>query len=518
MADRGTDLEALALARYRDVDYDRALRLYERAFAAYRRESDVLAAARTARILGWLHGNVNGAWAVTSGWTSRACALLSEEPDDSAEHGWLLVMRAPSEPDAPRQEEMCRHALALARRHGDSVLECEAEGWLGLVLVEQGRVDEGLALFDGAMAAVCAGEVADVYVVEGIFCGMFLACERAHDVVRAEQWLRLATEMINRPHLIGVSAFCRAHYGGILTAAGRWDEAEAALTDAADLFVGTYPGMRTAALVRLGDLRARQGRFEEATVLLDGLDHYPDAARPLAAIHLARGDAALARELLERALDQQGVLIPPAGPLLSLLVDVHLAAGNLDEAASAAGRLADLAGRQRGNYLRAAAALARGKVCVAEGSPEARACLVQALSLFGQAALPVDLAQARLELARAAAGDSPEVAVSEATAALAAFERLQASRDADAAAALLRDLGGGPRPGPRTRGGESLTKREAQVLELLGHGLSNPEIGDRLYISRKTVEHHVGSILAKLGLRSRAEAAAYATRTKSGAQ
>jgi DNA-binding NarL/FixJ family response regulator len=51
------------------------------------------------------------------------------------------------------------------------------------------------------------------------------------------------------------------------------------------------------------------------------------------------------------------------------------------------------------------------------------------------------------------------------------------------------------------------------VLQLLGHGLGNAEIGDRLFISRKTVEHHVGRILMKLGLRSRAEAAAHAVRT-----
>jgi DNA-binding NarL/FixJ family response regulator len=99
--------------------------------------------------------------------------------------------------------------------------------------------------------------------------------------------------------------------------------------------------------------------------------------------------------------------------------------------------------------------------------------------------------------------------VAEARGALLAFERLPAARDVDEAAALLRSLGA--RVAPR-RGDGALTTREGEVLELLGHGLSNPEIAERLYISRKTVEHHVGNVLAKLGLRSRAEAAAYATR------
>jgi DNA-binding CsgD family transcriptional regulator len=125
--------------------------------------------------------------------------------------------------------------------------------------------------------------------------------------------------------------------------------------------------------------------------------------------------------------------------------------------------------------------------------------------------MPMDVARVRLDLAQALASESPEVAASEAMAALETFERLEASRLADAAAAVLRSLGGPARTGPKGR--NALTKREAEVLELLGLGLSNPEISDRLYITRKTVEHHVGSLLSKLGLRNRAEAAASAARS-----
>jgi DNA-binding NarL/FixJ family response regulator len=153
-----------------------------------------------------------------------------------------------------------------------------------------------------------------------------------------------------------------------------------------------------------------------------------------------------------------------------------------------------------------------GRVCVAGGTGDPRRHLHQALEGFGRAQLPMEVAWTRLELARALSERSPEVAIAEAKSALLDFERLEAARHADAAGALLRSLGAPIRTGPKGTG--ALTKREAEVLQLISTGLSNPEIGDRLYITCKTVETHVGNLLSKLGLRNRAEAAAFVARNK----
>jgi DNA-binding NarL/FixJ family response regulator len=74
-------------------------------------------------------------------------------------------------------------------------------------------------------------------------------------------------------------------------------------------------------------------------------------------------------------------------------------------------------------------------------------------------------------------------------------------------------LGEGAAAGPAHRARSHAARTE--VLGLLSHGLSNPEIGSRLFISPKTVEHHVSRILFKLGLRNRAEAVAWALRNAS---
>ncbi|MGH2992633.1 MAG: tetratricopeptide repeat protein, partial [Solirubrobacterales bacterium] len=443
----GSDEEDLARALYAEVDYPGSMKTYERALAAYREGGDPLGAARIARILAWMHVNLYGDWALAGGWLGRAERLLEGADAQTVEGGWVEVVRAIMEPHGESRERRLQVALDLGRRLGDVDLEFAALSRLGEERIAAGRVEEGMALFDESLTAVCAGEVKDLEVVESVFCGMFLACEQVHDVARAEQWLRAADELVPRRKL-AIGASCRAHYGGILTAAGRWQEAEAELGEAARTFEGGYEGSRGMILVRLADLRVRQGRLEEAAVLLEGLDQRSDAARPLAALYLARGETALAHDLIERSLAGSGVEASGAGPLLALLVEVHLAEGSVADAAEAAERLAQLAEDHESPYLEACAALAKGKVCLASSSGDAQACLREALAAFSRAKMPVELARARLELARVAAEEQPEVAVAEAKAALKEFERRKATRDADAAAALLRSLGAPGRRAP----------------------------------------------------------------------
>lgn len=497
-------LDGLGRALHFQGEYGRAIELTERAFAAYLRAGRGVEAADRARWLAFLHGAVNANMSVAGGWMARAESML-EGVEECAAHGWLHLDRAPFTEELREREQLAVSALVSARRFGDTDLEYDALALLGEAYVAGGRVGEGMKLLDQAMAAVSSQEVTGIVAIGDVVCRMMSACEIALDLRRAEEWMQ-ATPVFEA-WKDWVSPVCRDHYGGILVAAGRWPEAEAELESAIRTFERSYRLMRESPLVKLADLRVRQGRYEEACRLIDGHESHPMARRVLAMIALGRGELDLAEDLVELCLEDEGLADARCAPVIELQVRVRLARGEPGAATQALDRLVEVASASRDERAGAYAELAEGLVAAARGEP-ATALLQAAVRRFSALALPLEAARAQISLARALASGTPRAAVAEAQLALRSFERIGARPDADAAAALLRELGAAGRSRVRRTG--TLTAREAEVLALLAHGCTNAEIAERLVISRRTAENHVASILSKLDLRTRTEAAAYA--------
>jgi tetratricopeptide (TPR) repeat protein len=118
-AESGAAREGLGQVLYLQRDYSGAIAQQERAYAAYLKDAEAFAAGRAARILAWITGNVLGDWAVQNGWLARALRILEEVGDDGPEHGWLLIIKSYTEPDAVVREALFREAIAVGRRFAD---------------------------------------------------------------------------------------------------------------------------------------------------------------------------------------------------------------------------------------------------------------------------------------------------------------------------------------------------------------------------------------------------------------
>jgi ATP/maltotriose-dependent transcriptional regulator MalT len=498
-------LDGLGRALWWLGDRDGGIDRRREAYAAYRRGGDVRRAGGLATYLAAEH-RIDGQDAAASGWLARARRLLAGEPA-CAERGWLAIEEAKRAVDPGASEGHARAALELAHQLGDPDIECMALAQLGRTSVQQGRIEEGVALLDEAMTVALGGETSDPLACGDACCTTLVVCDRLADLDRATQWCEAVVEFTERRHFTPVQSWCRGIYAGVLVRAGEWARAEAILLETLRRETHRRSSDRGLPLAVLADLRLRQGRPEEAERLLDDLDDHPAALAPLVRLHLERGDAVLAGALLER-----GEAAGDEGDLLALRGAVALVAADLDAAAGAAERLREVADRLARADLAATAALLAGEVAAARGDHDtAIRELEDAVGRFAAVRHPHEEARARLELARVQAVQGSPLALRTARAARDALERLGARPGADRAAALLRELGAAGRTA--TRGDrEDLTRREREVLRLVAAGLSNAEIADRLVIAPKTAEHHVSRVLAKLGVRSRAEAAAHAAR------
>jgi ATP/maltotriose-dependent transcriptional regulator MalT len=295
--------------------------------------------------------------------------------------------------------------------------------------------------------------------------------------------------------LVGI---CRSAYGNVLAANGDWVTAELELTGAVGDLRRSRPAMASSAIARLGELRARQGRVDEARELFMQAATHLRSIVGLGLLALDGGDPAAAADAAERALRRA-----PAGarldqvPALELLVRARSALGDLDAATEAYAELERAAAELGTPYVRGRAQRAAGGLAAARGDQEgARRAFEDAVDLLSESAAAYEEALARLELAAAlAALGREQAAVGEREAGTAALAKLGARVPAAERGALAE-----------------LTPRELEILRLVAQGLNDAEIAQRLVLSQHTVHRHVANVRTKLRLPSRTAAVAYAAR------
>jgi ATP/maltotriose-dependent transcriptional regulator MalT len=493
----------------------------ERAFRAYRGRGDQRSAARVAVWLAWDSSAFRGEEGVAKGWLQRARRLLEGQPD-SAEHAFLAARAAVfallDDGDPETAEGLAAEAIRVGQAIGAIDYEMVGRALYGFTLITTGRVKEGLSELDEVSAAILAGELTDRLLIALAGCYLIGACDRARDHARASQWCDRIKAHSQKWGLKPLFAVCRTQYASVCMWRGSWEEAERELTHACDELAICRPGMTADGRARLGELRRRQGRLDDAASLFDRCGGHPIAALGRAAIALDRGDAQAAAELVERHLRRLPLTNrTERAAALELLVRATTAGRehDLDRARTALAELRAIADTARTAPLLASASLASGLIALAAGDVDtARRDLEDAVDRFDESGAPFEAACARIELAAVMERlGRADAAVAELDRALADLTRLDA-RQAMASARALRDRFTSRRPEPvaAARDSGGLTPRELDVLRLISSGLSNQAIADRLCISEHTVHRHVANTLSKLDVPSRSAAVAHAAK------
>jgi DNA-binding CsgD family transcriptional regulator/tetratricopeptide (TPR) repeat protein len=390
---------------------------------------------------------------------------------------------------------LAERALDAARAAGDRVLEARALNCLGLAVGETRDAREGMAIVHEAAELAAADGLPDEEALA--YLRLSYLSEVCGDEHGHEDYARRGLTVANLPPAL--EALLRGNVGAANMKKGRLDSALAYLLSArgAAQRAGGNTDQRITQQIVL--VQIARGDLADAEALLNGLKPSRgswDQFRTL----MAWG------KLLEERGEHSGALRhflaassgDFAASIWCLTRAVRNAAivGDLDVARTALARAEELAARWPvGNWL---VPSARAFIAATEGrSDDACALLEQAAGTCEDAFERTGL---ELHVARLRADREAIVA------AIDAYESMGARHAADRGRAVARSLG--MRPGRRRAAGGVLTAREQEIAYLVAAGRTNAEIARSLWNSPRTVERHVGSILGKLGYRSRVELAA----------
>lgn len=457
-ADRDGVLDAegmrqLGKAREWCGDATGTLDAFERSYAAFVAAGERRKAAKVALMLRHLCANSLRDAAASRGWLQRAERLLEAEVE-SPELGFLWRAQGRraflgGEPEDGRR--LLMQAIDLGNRLGNANLVAMSLSWLGVSLCEIGQGQEAFAFLDEACASAVGGELGP-WATGVVYCNTIGAYREAGEFAMAGEWTHTAGRWCQRESITGFPGICRVHRAEFMRLRGAWSEAEQEARRASGELEGNTPGFAGEAhyeigliRLRLGDLAGADESFRRAHAL--GRDPQPGAANLLA----IRGDAAAALRSLETAIASHELGFLDEMRCLGAQIDVACHLRHLDVAERAAERAETLAAGQKGLGLRVLALQARGTLQLARGDAEAGQTLRRAERTWQEIDAPYEVAQVRLLISRAlrqtgdVAGARQEV-----EAAIAAFERLGATPDAERARQMLDETDSGPAVAQRT--------------------------------------------------------------------
>jgi DNA-binding CsgD family transcriptional regulator len=465
-------LEGHGVAAFRAGDTEAAIASLQTAVELRHQLGDRL---REGDDLRWLAHMLRTAGRMVESSTAADAAerILTALPP-SRELGEVYVLRCLElsyRADVDATATYARRATELAVLLGAPRLEVQARYY-----VTRAEVTRSGAGWDELECALEAAAQAGVDEHTGFLFMTASAVASLHRDQRGRSVMRRAEEFCASHEMLTYLLATRAHGTLHPLHRGRWSEAS---DTAAEILAHprAAPIVRPPALAALGLVRARRGDpdadepLDEAAQLLEPgfILHLNPVWEARAEAAWLRGDHAKAEAEARRGL---AALTPRSDAWLcgALMRWVRLAGGEPPPFPAAEPFALELCGDWRG-----------------------------AAAVWERLDCPYDAALARLD------GDVPAL-----LRALQTFESLGARPAAAIANARLRDRGvrpgsRGPRSSTRVDP-HGLTARQREILELVADGLTDPQVAAQLYLSAKTVNHHVTAVLAKLGVHTRADA------------